>query len=194
MPSTVLLSASLPEADAANGAPRCDPSDLRAAVTEISREILEKGGRLAFGGHPSITPLLLDVCTELRRPGALTVYQSERFRNDIPAATWSLSKGGWATLRFTASFADRELDLEVMRLAMVTEEPIAGAVFIGGKTGIAVEHELVQSLTYGVPRVTLSAPGGVAAGLSGSERAAVDTASRAYRAVARQISRAFGLR
>jgi hypothetical protein len=196
LPSTVLLSASLPEEldYAASDSFGSEASDLRDAVTEISREILQKGGRLALGGHPTITPLLLDVCTELRSPGLMTVYQSERFRNEIPPATWSLSKGGWANLRFTASFADRELDLEVMRLAMVTEEPIAGAVFIGGKAGVSFEHELVQSLTYGVPRVTLGAPGGVAAGLAGSERALVDTASRSYRTVAQQISRAFGFR
>jgi hypothetical protein len=194
MPSTVLLCASLPEADLTDGSAPCDPSDLREAVTEVSREILRKGGRLASGGHPTITPLLLDVCTELRYPGSVTIYQSERFRNEIPAATWRLSKDGWAAFRFTASFADRELDLEVMRLAMVTEEPIAGAVFIGGRAGVAFEHELVQSLTYGVPRITLTAPGGVAAGLSGSERALVDTDSRSYRTVARQISHAFGFR
>jgi hypothetical protein len=194
LPSTVLLSASIPEYDGSDRSPACDPAELEQAARAIIREILMRGGRISSGGHPSITPLLMESCAEAGRPGSLTVYQSERFRREIPESTWEIGRAGWGALRFTASFSDRERDLEVMRLAMVTDSPIAGAIFVGGDDGVAQEHELVQTLTYGVPRITLRAPGGVAAELRGSERTQVDVDSRSYRTVAQQISRAFGFR
>ncbi len=156
--------------------------------------MLHNGGRLIFGGHPSVTPLLLKVCNESDHPGSVTIYQSERFRNEIPAETWRLTRDGGAVLRFTETVTDRALDLELMRIAMVTEEPIAGAVFIGGDRGVAAEHRLVESLTYRVPLITVAGPGGAAAGLSATERTHVDMTSRRYWMLARQVSRALGLR
>ncbi len=156
--------------------------------------MLHKGGHLISGGHPSVTPLLLDLCQEREYRGSVTVYQSERFRHQIPSETWRLKKAGRVSFRFTESVTDRARDLDLMRIAMVTDEPIAGAVFIGGDGGVAAEHRLVESLTYRVPLITLSGPGGVAASLTGSERTLVDMTSRRYWMLARQVSRALGLR
>ncbi len=194
MSLTILLSASLPASEGSNGWTSCDPVEWSEAVSEVARDVLGKGGHLVYGGHPSVTPLILRICQEREHRGSMTVYQSERFRHEITPATWTLNKAGWASLRFIESVTDRPSDLELMRIAMVTDEPIAGAIFIGGDGGVAAEHRLVESLTYQVPRISLSAPGGAAADLSGSERTLVDMTSRRYWMLARQVSRALGLR
>ena len=62
----VFLSASLPDAPA----PGTDPSgtsnaEVTRAVVSVARGILESNGGIVFGGHPTITPLLLSVAHEV---------------------------------------------------------------------------------------------------------------------------------
>ena len=194
---TVFLSASFPEPGRAGNFPISDPAELADALTNVTREILRRGGRVLSGGHPTITPLLQYVCAENQYVDSLIVYQSERFRPAIPDETWRLSAEGWGDLRFTESSGDRAHDLEIMRTAMLTAEPMAAAVFIGGMEGIVDEHHLVGRLAPGVPRLALKGPGGAAATLEGvvgiEASTDVDTTPRRYPVLARHIAQAIGL-
>jgi hypothetical protein len=192
-PPTVFLSASFPEPGRAEAFPVSDPAELADAVTAVSREVLRRGGRVLCGGHPTITPLLLFVCAEYGYQDALVVYQSERFRDQIPEETWRLSREGWGELRFTETVGDRAGDLAVMRRAMLTDEAIVGAVFIGGMEGVPDEHAMVGRFAPGVPRLALTGPGGAAATLAGLDAVTIDVASRRYPVLARQIVDALGL-
>jgi hypothetical protein len=193
---TVFLSASFPQPGRAERFPHSDPAELSDAVTAIAREILRRGGRVLCGGHPTITPLLLFVCAEFQYPNALIVYQSKRFFDSIPAETWRLSRDGWGELRFTDRSDDLADDLNTMRTAMLTEEPIIGSVFLGGMAGVRDEHALVSQLAPRVQRVALTGPGGAAATIDdpAGELIGVDRRSRRYPVVAREIVDAFGLR
>jgi hypothetical protein len=116
----VMLSASLP--DDLVGTSRAQ--DLYDLLVVLAGGILSSGGRLVFGGHPSVTPLLHRVAKGAGvREGQVTLFQLERFREQAPAEVQDRSVFGevlWCE------------DLESMREGMAA---IADAgVFVGGKT------------------------------------------------------------
>lgn len=190
----VFLSASFPEPERGEAFPPNDPAALADAVTALSREILRRGATLLCGGHPTITPLLQLVCAEGDFRDSLVVFQSERFRDQIPAETWRLSEEGWGRLEFTPESGDRARDLEVMRRAMLSAYPLVGAIFVGGMEGIVDEFGLVEELAPDAPRFAVRAPGGAAATLEPTtSRADVDPDSRRYLVLARAIAEEIGL-
>jgi SLOG cluster3 family len=116
----VMLSASLP--DDLVGTSRAQ--DLYDLLVVLAGGILSSGGRLVFGGHPSVTPLLHRVAKGAGvREGQVTLFQLERFREQAPAEVQDRSVFG--EVRWCE-------DLESMRECMAV---IADAgVFVGGKT------------------------------------------------------------
>jgi hypothetical protein len=191
----VFLSASFPQPGRAEHFPPSDPAALADAVTAVAREILRRRGVLVSGGHPTITPLLLYVCAEYGYANSLVVYQSERFRDEIPQETWRLSEEGWGELLFTESSGERARDLDVMRTEMLTAQVVNGAVFIGGMEGIAIEYRLVGELAPNTPRFPVSAPGGAAATLETAQGRGptLDLSSPRYPVLAREIADALDL-
>jgi len=116
----VMLSASLP--DELVGTSRSQ--DLYDLLVVLAGGILSSGGRLVFGGHPSVTPLLHRVAKGAGvREGQVTLFQLERFRQQAPVEVQDRSVFGgvrWCE------------DLEIMREGMAA---MANAgVFVGGKT------------------------------------------------------------
>src|SRR5206468_1718175 len=77
----VLLSASLPEE--LQGTHRA--LDLQQLLVALLRGLLTGGGRLVFGGHPSVTPLIQRIASEagLSVP-SIELYQLTRFRDEAP--------------------------------------------------------------------------------------------------------------
>jgi hypothetical protein len=57
----VLLSASMPEEIA--DSPKAQ--DLYTAIALLTHEVVAAGGRIVFGGHPSITPLVREAVNRL---------------------------------------------------------------------------------------------------------------------------------
>lgn len=186
----VFLSASFPDRDRGAHFPESDPAELADAVTHIAREVLRRGALLVSGGHPTITPLLLYVCAEYHYRDALSVFQSEHFRDSVPDETWRLSEEGWGTLHFTESMGDREQDLRTMRTEMLTRTPPVGAVFIGGMEGIPDEFQLVHELAPHAQRFPLVAPGGAAATIAESAAlmGTINLSSRRYPVLSREIA------
>lgn len=126
----VMLSASIP--DSLRGTPRAQ--DLYSALVEFVRRILEADGRLVFGGHPMITPLVhrAAVAAGSQRP-AIDLYQLRCFEKQAPSEVWDRDVFG--EIRWCGA-ADGESptpgDFAEMRQAMV--RAAQAAVFIGGKT------------------------------------------------------------
>ncbi len=90
-----------------------DLIEIEEAVISIARAVFSRGGRLIFGGHPSISPLVASVAGEyypqdrhrLVRP--VVTFQSEWFRGSVPDQTWEMVEKGLSTIEWVG-LADTE--------------------------------------------------------------------------------------
>jgi SLOG cluster3 family len=191
----VFLSASFPKGERAEAFPPASAGEITDAVTAVARGVLASGGRLVFGGHPTITPLVLLVAAEMTTGETsasppVRVYQSRLYESDITPETWALERRGFGAIEWVDAapgdtVGDNAGSLALLRHRMLTEtRPVAG-FFVGGMEGIPHELEVAVSLLgedfHAWP---LPAPGGAAATLPApdvrdSEVAAL-VRSRAY--------------
>ncbi len=106
-------------------------------------EVVLPIGRITFGGHPAVTPLIaLFVREASLERDRLTVFQSRYFDGKLPEAN-----NGFHDVRFVDSVAgDREASLLAMRSAMIMSRQFRAAVFIGGMEGVVHEAALIQEL------------------------------------------------
>lgn len=167
--ATVFLSASYPEWSP-ESTRELDSRDVLDAVSSITRAILGAGGRILYGGHPTISPIILDVASEYAEnqepiQPIVIVYQSLYFDEhpgyEIPRATRRLGKKEWAELRWSDSVNDSESEsLRLMRQEMIhTLEPDA-AIFIGGKDGIIEEWRMYKEEYPERPAIPIGSAGG----------------------------------
>lgn len=161
----VFLSASFPSGERGDEVRPFDASGIADAVTAIVREVLSSEGKLLFGGHPTITPLVQMIGTELRVQKAVDIFQSLWFREQITTETWRLAESDVGTIHWTRRCTSLEESLEEMRRQMFRFVSPVGAVFVGGMSGIWAEYELVGRILPGVPRIPFAGPGGAAAHL-----------------------------
>jgi len=131
----VLLSASIPEGVA--GTPGAQ--DLYSAVAVLTRRILAAGGHLVFGGHPSVTPLILRAAAAVDRgPAAVTLYQAINFRDQAPAEVHDPSL--FPNLHWVGDpAAGIPENLSALREAMALDS--AAAVLIGGRGEASLTRE-----------------------------------------------------
>jgi len=123
----VFLSASLPD-DLADS-PRAQ--ELYTAIALLTHEIVSAGGRIVFGGHPSITPLVREAIRELNKKDAADLFQLRRFEGSAPGEIhddevfgrvhWIEGEGG-------------DIDAELAQMRDQMAEKARAAVFVGGKT------------------------------------------------------------
>src|SRR5262245_6758103 len=92
----VFLSASFPSGKDGEPYQPYDVGAIADAATAVVRAVLRSGGRIVFGGHPAISPLVLQVAAELGRREVVDVYQSRSFEDVIPAETTRLIEHGFA--------------------------------------------------------------------------------------------------
>lgn len=157
----VFLSASKPSRRP-KAFPVADETEIEEGVRCLARAVFAEGGHLVFGAHPSISPLIVDVATEYFEPRwnapetecPVTIYQSEVFRDVIPAATRELERQGYARIEMTGrqngevfdpAHRDREqclASLAHMRERMFRETEPAAMVAIGGMEGVIREARL----------------------------------------------------
>lgn len=106
-------------------------------------EIVLPIGRITFGGHPAVTPLIaLFVREASLERDRLTVFQSRYFDGKLPEAN-----NEFHDVRFVDSVAgDREASLLAMRSAMIMSRQFRAAVFIGGMEGVVHEAALIREL------------------------------------------------
>ncbi len=114
----VLLSAALP--DALRETPRA--LDLQGFLVAFVRGLLAAGGRLIFGGHPSVTPLVRRVAGDFG-DRKVDLYQLTCFRDRAPRSIHQP--------QFVLHWVDGD-DLTPMRERMAADAE--AAIFVGGKT------------------------------------------------------------
>ncbi len=188
---TVFLSASFPTGERGEAFPASDPAAVADAVTATIRTIFDANGRLVFGGHPTITPLVLHVAGDRGYRGGVDVYQSRWFRGEVPQETLRLEQLGFGRIHWIPAAATLQESLRAMRTQMLRESKPVGAIFIGGMEGIRDEWEMFATLAPGRPRIALGAPGGASADLiaeaSLPEKLRRELRSPHYPALARRI-------
>ena len=161
----VFLSASFPSGERGQEVEPYDASAVADAVTAIVRAVLWRGGRLVFGGHPTITPLVLMIAKELEVRDAVDIFQSRWFEAHLTQETRMLAELAVGTIHWTPQRATLEDSLVEMRTEMLNYSALAGAIFVGGMSGIWQEYDLVGIICPGVPRIPVAGPGGAAARL-----------------------------
>ncbi len=170
----IFISASFPRAD--RGADyfwTARPSEITDATLAAARAIFGARGKVVFGGHPTISPLILSVgrdfllgFPEEDKP-FVHIYQSQHFENRVPAETLQLAEEGIAQIHWVPGAGkETEKNLLKMRIEMLTRtRPIAG-IFIGGMEGVyreaarESEFSLFKEIRRGHPIYPIGATGG----------------------------------
>ena len=154
----VFLSASVPSRDRS---PRyfesADVLLIREAVKALIEVVLPRG-RLVFGGHPAITPLIALFVQQLGLESSrLTVFQSAAFQPEFPEA---LSE--FYDVRVIDANGDRELSLGEMRVEMLSSRSFHAGVFIGGMDGVLDEARLFRLMHPSAKFLPVASAGGAA--------------------------------
>ena len=115
---------------------------IREAVRALVEVILPQG-RITFGGHPAITPLLSLYAKTIRAGrDRVTIYQSDFFRGQMPR-----ENDDFADLRYTEIVpGGLEANIALMRDRMLRSQRFDAAVLIGGMEGIRDEAALFRKL------------------------------------------------
>ena len=170
----VLLSASFPYGQRATRFPPANPAEVSDAVVAIARAVMAANGRLVFGGHPTISPLVLMVAGEYGangQPERVSIYQSRLFGPSITNETLALERLGHGRIRWIDALPGESISaglenlgsLERMRRTMLEETQPAAAFFVGGMEGIREEYDLAREIVPAAALFPLAAPGGASA-------------------------------
>ncbi|HEX5724172.1 MAG TPA: hypothetical protein VFX98_01830 [Longimicrobiaceae bacterium] len=190
---TLFLSASAPSPKRAEEFRRVQdaPREIEQAVVSLAQAVFAEEGRLVFGGHPSIAPLVEFVARQHApgdappEPPLVTVHQLDVFRErgEIPAATVEMERMGHAQIHWHRTL-EHERDrrwredevkfrdsLRPMRRAMIQDRSVLGMVAVGGMEGVFDEAEMFAELRPELlPVFVLARTGGAAALLAGEGR------------------------
>jgi hypothetical protein len=165
----LFLSVSLPSADRhQNYYLNTNPLNITNAVVSFIESILKRNGKIIFGGHPTISPLVLTVAKKFisslngeKDPIRIYIYQSEMFKDKISKFTNELLDLGIGKIIWTKSFNDlREKSLYDMRVQMLKEHNISAGIFIGGMEGIEREFDLFKEIYPETPIYLIGSSGG----------------------------------
>jgi hypothetical protein len=166
----VFLAASFPSGERAEEVQPFDPLAIADAVSALARAVFVAEGRLVFGGHPTVSPLVLQIAGELDHKEVVDIYQSGWFGDRIPSETMRLVELGFGTIHWTDRRDTLDASLSDMRKHMFEESHPIGGVFIGGMSGLFEEFELFKQYLPGVLCVPLARPGGAALRLASDSR------------------------
>lgn len=169
----VFISASFPAQDRAREYfESANPFRIIDATIAVARAIFGASGGVLFGGHPTISPLILSVSREFltdfeekQRPYVL-IYQSRFFQEEIPHETKELTQEGIGRIVWVeATPGNRDKSLWLMREAMLNRGPVAG-IFIGGMEGVYREGDpesefyMFRNICKGCPAYPIGTTGG----------------------------------
>lgn len=157
----VFLSASVPTREGYRR-PSEAAFEVEQAVVSLVRAVLAEDGRLVFGGHPSISPLVASVAAEYIRPvidaraPRILIYQSRAFEHVLPDETWEMHQLGYAHIVWTPAVKGERFDpavrseqcldsLQAMRTALLNETDPATMVAVGGMEGVEREVALFRA-------------------------------------------------
>jgi len=139
---------------------------LTDAILAFARAILDRQRLIIFGGHPTFTPLILDIGRR-RRPKdfkkAIHLYQSRFVVTDKDLQ--ALQKQA-TVFSVDAVEADRIASLTRMRQEMINDRQAAGLVAVGGRTkseqhSPGLDEEIDLALKAKLPVFLIGSAGGV---------------------------------
>lgn len=162
MTSAILLSASYPAGERGDAVRPYDTADIAMAAAIVVEGALRSPRPLIFGGHPTISPIVLTVAQARSAGDRVHVFQSEHYRDSITDEVWRLIEEEHAHLHWTPDTGDRNSSLDLMRDRML-EQPILAAFFVGGMEGIADEAALLDRRQPDAVQFFFHRPGGMAA-------------------------------
>ena len=160
----IFISASVPSREGWREDAR--PAEIEEAIVSLARAVFARGGRLLFGGHPSVSYLISSVAGEYFEPDParsvrpVITFQSEFFRPVLPDETWLLYRMGWSSIEWTGKRpadgeSDRDASLRLMREWMLLGPdlptdvrrrnelaPPKAMVAIGGMEGVMEEARI----------------------------------------------------
>lgn len=180
----ILLSASFPAFPrAVEEAGAFDPSDIGLAAASVIDATLRTGDVLVFGGHPSISPLVLNLAGLHRGAGGrVEIYESPWFltsrTNEVRRLTELEAEPRGksrklAEVRVTPRRSSRAASTKAMRETMFAE-PLSAAFFVGGMEGVEEELDMLNAVQPACRCFLFVRPGGRVARIAES-RWALDT-------------------
>lgn len=116
-----------------------DPVAIRDAVRALAATVLLQGNAIVFGGHPAISPLVLQVARSVERLESVVIYQSREFQDRLPPEAREFPNFVWTPRR-----DDREHSLLETREQMMSSHEFFAGVFIGGMDGVEREYEMFR--------------------------------------------------
>jgi hypothetical protein len=163
--------------------------EIEDAVVSLARAVFVEGGRLVFGGHPSISPLVAMVAGEYvavesaersieRPPAPVVIHQLDVYRPEVPDATQTMERLGQAAIiwhhadptethrHWDESAVAYPRSLAQMRREMLADRAIVAMVCIGGMEGVEDEARLFLQTRPGHPIYLLARTGGATAVLA----------------------------
>jgi SLOG cluster3 family len=167
---SVFLSASFPSGERGELVRPYDPDGIADAVTALANAVFASNGRIVFGGHPTITPLVLRMAAQREFRDTVDVYQSEYFRDGITEATLELETRGYGHIEWVEEGPSLETSLRELRRRMFSRDDLVGAIFVGGMEGIEEEFRMFGKYRENLPRIPLAGPGGMAARVAQDHR------------------------
>lgn len=137
---------------------------IRESIKALVSTVLHEG-HIIFGGHPAITPLVALLLKGM--PAALRkraiMYQSDFFQAEFIKENNEFIK----LHRTPAVGNNRDASLAAMRKAMIQDENLDAAVFIGGMEGIWEEFEIFRNSHRKAPCFPIASTGAAALELYG---------------------------
>ena len=163
---TIFLSASFPSSARGEKFKPFDPSGITDAVAALTRAVFRSNGQLLFGGHPTITPLILMIAREQQVRQSVVVYQSKWFIEEIIPEVNEINREGIGRVEWTDKLKTLEESLEKMRISMIqSSKNLAAAFFVGGMEGVQDEYRILRELSPQTLCLPVFGPGGAAASL-----------------------------
>jgi hypothetical protein len=176
---TLLLSTSIPTQESSNKYLRVTDTrrEIEEAIVSLARATFSQGGRLAFGGAPSISILLALVAAEYLQPrfaegerderevseeferrsqAPISVYQSMALQDEVPEIQF-LHRLGYVTAHWIA----HEESGGVTRRMIEESNPVA-MVCIGGMEDVVKEVGLFYEMRRQLPIYAMATTGGAA--------------------------------
>ena len=132
---------------------------IQAAVTALASVVLGRR-HLIWGGHPSITPMILVAANAKRIDYGewVTLYQSRYYRDDFPE-----ENRHFRNVVYTRKILnDPARSQAILRQRMFADNQFSSAIFIGGMEGVEHEYELLRSSAQPPLLVPVASTGGAA--------------------------------
>jgi hypothetical protein len=157
--AAIFLSASVPLVGRGDFHETANPFLIQCAVRELFMAVV-RDSVVVWGGHPSITPMIWSICTDLGvdYSRSVVLYQSMFFKDMFPE-----ENERFGNVVFTDVVdEDPERSLELMRQSMLSRGDLDAAVFIGGMEGVVVEHDMFCRFHPGKTVLPVASAGGAA--------------------------------